>query len=88
MQLPALAYDHDGRSHPGTKERLQARRHPDTSHGASIARRAIILQWETQGPELSDQKRESVSKWVHGAGLNDNDQLFKRWVTHIDEPKF
>ena len=52
----------------------------DISHGDQIARRAIILQQKTQRPvqfELTDQTRESVSRWVEYARLHASDYLFK-----------
>ena len=52
----------------------------DIAHGDQIARRAIVLQQKTQRPvqfELTDQTRESVSKWMEYAGLHANDYLFK-----------
>ncbi len=50
----------------------------DISHGDQIARRAIILQQMSQRPaqfELTDQTRESVSRWVEYAGLDTGDHL-------------
>jgi integrase len=61
----------------------------DIAHGDQIACRAIILQQKTQRPvqfELTDQTRESVSKWVEYAGLHASDYLFKsriRQSAHI-----
>ena len=52
----------------------------DISHGDQIARRAIVLQQKTQRPvqfELTDQTRESVSRWVEYARLHASDYLFK-----------
>lgn len=55
----------------------------DVSHGAQIARRAIVLQQKTPRPvqfELADQTRDSVSNWVNQAGLSGDDYLFKSRV--------
>ena len=52
----------------------------DISHGGQIAHRAIILQQKTQRPvqfEVTDQTRESVSRWVRHAGLDADDYLFR-----------
>ena len=66
----------------------------DISHGDQIARRAIILQQKTQRPvqfELTDQTRDSVSRWVKHAGLAVNDYLFKsriRRSAHISTRQY
>ena len=66
----------------------------DISHGDQIARRAIILQQKTQRPvqfELTDQTRDSVSRWVKHAGLAVNDHLFKsriRRSAHISTRQY
>lgn len=52
----------------------------DIAHGDQIAHRAIILQQKTQRPvrfELTDQTRESVTRWVEYVGLSESDYLFK-----------
>ena len=52
----------------------------DVANGDQIARRAIVLQQKTQRPvqfELTDQTRESVSKWVEYAGLHPINYLFR-----------
>jgi len=52
----------------------------DVAHGDQIARRAIVLQQKTQRPvqfELTDQARESVTRWVEYAQLRASDYLFK-----------
>jgi integrase len=52
----------------------------DVAHGDQIARRAIVLQQKTQRPvqfELTDQTRESVTRWVEYAQLRASDYLFK-----------
>ena len=57
----------------------------DISHGDQIARRAIIFQQKTQRPvqfELTDQTRESVSRWVEYASLDADDFLFKSRIRH------
>jgi len=51
----------------------------DLSHGDIIASRAIILQQKTQLPvhfEIMEQTRNSISTWVHAAGLRTEDFLF------------
>ncbi|UCB53800.1 MAG: tyrosine-type recombinase/integrase [Thiotrichales bacterium] len=55
----------------------------DIAHGDQVARRATVLQQKTQRPvqfELTDQTRDSVSKWVAYAGLSADDHLFKSRV--------
>jgi integrase len=52
----------------------------DVAHGDQIARRAIVLQQKTQRPvqfEVTDQTRESVTRWVEYAQLRASDYLFK-----------
>ena len=52
----------------------------DIAHGDQIAHRAIVLQQKTQRPvqfEVTDQTRDSVSRWVRHAGLDADDYLFR-----------
>jgi len=52
----------------------------DIAHGEHIAKRAMIMQKKTQQPvqfEITKQTRESVSIWIHYAGLSNDDYLFK-----------
>ena len=66
----------------------------DISHNGTIAHRAIILQQKTQRPvqfELTEQTRESVSRWVLHARLNKDDYLFKsrvRCSSHISTRQY
>ena len=57
----------------------------DISHGATVAARAIVMQQKTKRPvqfELTDQTRDSVSKWIAHAGLRADRYLFpSRTVT-------
>ena len=51
----------------------------DISHGATIAARAIVMQQKTKRPvqfELTDQTRDSVTKWIAHAGLRFDRYLF------------
>ena len=51
----------------------------DIAHGGTVAARAIVMQQKTKRPvqfELTDQTRESVSKWIGGAGLALDRYLF------------
>lgn len=52
----------------------------DISHGAQIASRATVMQQKTQRPvqfEITEQTRESVSKWISNANLRLEDFLFQ-----------
>lgn len=52
----------------------------DVSYGTGIAKRAMVMQQKTQQPvqfEITEQTRVAISSWVHYAGLNNDDYLFK-----------
>lgn len=52
----------------------------DISHGAQIASRATVMQQKTQRPvqfEITEQTRDSVSKWISNANLRLEDFLFQ-----------
>ena len=52
----------------------------DISHGATISSRAMVMQQKTHRPvqsEITEQTRESISKWIDHAGLGSQDYLFK-----------
>jgi integrase len=51
----------------------------DISHGDIVASRAIIMQQKTLRPvqfEITDQTRDTVSKWISAANLRSEDFLF------------
>ena len=51
----------------------------DVSHGDRVASRAIVMQQKTQRPvqfEMMEQTRDTVSQWVHMAGLRSENFLF------------
>lgn len=51
----------------------------DISHGDIVASRAIIMQQKTLRPvqfEITDQTRDTVSKWIRAANLRSEDFLF------------
>jgi integrase len=52
----------------------------DVTHGATVASRAMVMQQKTKQPvqfELSEQTRDSISKWIEAAHLTNEDYLFK-----------
>lgn len=55
----------------------------DIAHGATLNKRAVILQQKTQEPvqfEITAQTRESLSNWIHKAKLNYDQFLFpSKW---------
>ncbi len=55
----------------------------DIAHGASVNKRAVILQQKTQEPvqfEITAQTRESLSNWISKAKLNYDQFLFpSKW---------
>ena len=58
---------------------LLALRVRDVRHGASMARRATVLQRKTQLPvqfEITQEARESTEAWIVAAGLAPGDYLF------------
>jgi integrase len=51
----------------------------DIAHGASVARRSIVLQQKTQRPvqfEITEQTRVAVSDWIARASLQSDAFLF------------
>ena len=61
----------------------------DVTHGATVAKRAIVVQQKTGKPvqfEITAQTRESILEWINRAELMTDDYLFKsrnRDSTHI-----
>ncbi len=52
----------------------------DISHGGTVASRAMVMQQKTRQPvqfEISEQTRDSISKWIEEANLTSDDYLFK-----------
>ena len=75
LALFNLAIDSKLRSCDLVKLRLR-----DISHGSSILHRAMVMQQKTHQPvqfEITEQTRDSISKWVAHAGLKSEDYLFR-----------
>ena len=56
----------------------------DISHGEHIASRATVMQQKTQRPvqfEITDQTRDSVSKWIASGKLRLDDFLFQSRIS-------
>jgi len=52
----------------------------DIAHNGQVAKRAMVIQRKTQQPvqfEITEQTRESVTKWIEHANLMSDDYLFK-----------
>ena len=52
----------------------------DLTHGATVSRRAMVMQQKTGQPvqfEITEQTRESISNWINRAELLAGDYLFK-----------
>jgi integrase len=52
----------------------------DVTHGATVSRRAIVMQQKTHQPvqfEITEQTRESISNWINHAELMSDEYLFK-----------
>jgi integrase len=52
----------------------------DITHGATVSRRAMVMQQKTGQPvqfEITEQTRESISNWITHAELLAGDYLFK-----------
>jgi integrase len=52
----------------------------DVTHGATVSRRAMVVQQKTGQPvqfEITEQTRESISNWINYAELMSDDYLFK-----------
>ena len=57
----------------------------DISHGDIVASRAIIMQQKTLRPvqfEITDQTRDTVSKWISAANLRSEDFLFPSRISN------
>jgi len=51
----------------------------DVTHGATVSRRAMVIQQKTGLPvqfEITDQTRESISNWIHHAELMSDQYLY------------
>ena len=66
----------------------------DVTQGASVSRRAMVVQQKTKLPvqfEISEQTRNSISTWIKHAELMSNDYLFKsrnRVSNHISTRQY
>jgi len=52
----------------------------DVTHGATVSKRAMIMQQKTQQPvqfEITKQTRDAISNLIANARLSNNDYLFK-----------
>jgi integrase len=52
----------------------------DVTHGATVSRRAIVMQQKTGQPvqfETTEQTRDSICNWINHAELMSDDYLFK-----------
>jgi len=52
----------------------------DVTRGATVSRRAIVMQQRTGSPvqfEITEQTRDSISNWINHAELMSDDYLFK-----------
>jgi integrase len=52
----------------------------DVTHGATVSRRAMVMQQKTGQPvqfEIPKQTRDSISNWINHAELMSGDYLFK-----------
>ena len=52
----------------------------DVTHGATVSRRAMVMQQKTGQPvqfEITEQTRDSISNWINHAELMSDDYLFK-----------
>ena len=52
----------------------------DVTHGATVSRRAMVMQQKTGQPvqfEITEQTRDSISNWITQAELTVDDYLFK-----------
>ena len=52
----------------------------DVTHGATVCRRAMVMQHKTGQPvlfEITEQTRDSISNWINHAELMSGDYLFK-----------
>ena len=66
----------------------------DVTHGATVSRRAMVMQQKTGLPvqfEISDQTRDSISNWINYAGLISDEYLFSsrnRSSSHISTRQY
>ena len=66
----------------------------DVTHGATVSRRAIVVQQKTGLPvqfEITDQTRESISNWINHAELMSDEYLFRsrnRSSSHISTRQY
>jgi site-specific recombinase XerC len=66
----------------------------DVTRGATVARRAIVMQQKTHQPvqfEITEQTRDSISNWINLAELMSDDYLFKsrnRSSSHISTRQY
>ena len=66
----------------------------DVTHGATVSRRAMVMQQKTGLPvqfEITEQTRESISSWINHAELMSDDYLFKgrnRISSHISTRQY
>ena len=52
----------------------------DVTHGATIAKRAMVMQQKTQQPvqfEIMEQTRTAIANWIADVNLENGDYLFK-----------
>jgi len=66
----------------------------DVTHGATVAKRAMVMQQKTGLPvqfEITDQTRESISNWINHAELMSDGYLFSsrnRSSNHISTRQY
>ena len=66
----------------------------DVTHGATVSRRAMVMQQKTGLPvqfEITEQTRESISNWINHAELMSDDYLFRsrNWISsHISTRQY
>ena len=66
----------------------------DVTHGATISRRAMVMQQKTGQPvqfEITEQTRDSISNWINHADLKSYDYHFKsrnRLSSHISTRQY
>ncbi len=89
LALFNLALDNKLRSCDLVKIRVR-----DVTHGATVARRAMVMQQKTGLPvqfEITDQTRESISNWINHAELMSDEYLFRsrnRSSSHISTRQY
>ena len=66
----------------------------DVTHGATVSRRAMVMQQKTGQPvqfEITEQTRESISSWINHAELMSDEYLFSsrnRSSSHISTRQY